>query len=167
MQQFLNLIDRQWALPRAAAHCDIPCKIYDPSTAQIAALSVIRFLDLINELADKDSLTLAEQAQLARLVAEKETHAARVKDEIRVIWGDFFKAPQFEKYPDTHELVHSIMLTGSACKQSVERASGEKLLDLVNRFAEYFWGAKGIATYRATCPYPPSAGVVYPDLKAS
>ena len=53
------------------AHCDIPCKIYDPQIAQIAALSVIRFMDLIQELADKDSLTLAEQAQLGRLMQEK------------------------------------------------------------------------------------------------
>ncbi|MFV0276024.1 MAG: superoxide dismutase [Ni], partial [Parahaliea sp.] len=27
------------------AHCDIPCKIYDPISAQLAALSVIRFMD--------------------------------------------------------------------------------------------------------------------------
>ena len=110
-------------------------------------------------------MPLAEQATLARLVGEKETHAAKVKDEIRVIWGDFFKAPQFEKYPDSHELVHSIMLAGSACKQHIDRANGEKLLELVNQFAEYFWGAKGVETYRATCPYPPSEIVVYPALQ--
>ena len=53
------------------AHCDIPCKIYDPAVAQIAALSVVRLMDIIAELADhsdKDST-----AQLARLVAQKES----------------------------------------------------------------------------------------------
>ena len=29
------------------AHCDIPCAVYDPGVAQNAALSVVRFLDLI------------------------------------------------------------------------------------------------------------------------
>ena len=32
---------------------------------------------------------------MSRLVAEKETHAEKVKQEVRVIWGDYFKAPQF------------------------------------------------------------------------
>ena len=30
-----------------SAHCDIPCAVYDPGVAQYAALSVVRFLDLI------------------------------------------------------------------------------------------------------------------------
>ena len=29
------------------AHCDIPCKVYDPSIAQYAALSVVRLIDII------------------------------------------------------------------------------------------------------------------------
>ena len=156
-----RLID-QLDLPSASAHCDIPCKIYDPSTAQIAALSVIRFLDLIADLDGKTSL--AEQATLSRLVREKEIHAEKVKAEVRVIWGDYFKAPQFEKFPSTHELVHNIMLTGSACKQHIDRANGVKLLELVNEFAAAFWATKGVETYTAECPYPPSEQVVYPKL---
>ena len=151
-------------ISEASAHCDIPCKIYDPMIAQLAALSVIRFLDLINDLKKKQSLSFDEQAQLARLVAEKEIHAAKVKDEVRIIWGDFFKQPQLEAMPDTHELVHSIMLAASACKQHTDREKGDILLKLVNQFSEYFWRAKGIETYEATCPYPPEEKLVYPLL---
>ena len=50
------------SISKVQAHCDIPCKIYDPGTAQYATLSVIRLLDLINEL--PDSLSIAQQAQL-------------------------------------------------------------------------------------------------------
>jgi nickel superoxide dismutase len=156
-------MDKALSFDTVSAHCDIPCKIYDPQIAQIAALSVIRFLDLNNELGE-GQLTLANQAKLARLVAEKETHAAKVKDEVRVIWGDYFKQPQFEQIENAHELVHNIMLTGSACKQGIERANGEKLLALVNEFAEAFWKTKGVATYTATCPYPPEETVVYAKL---
>ena len=154
------------SIQKASAHCDIPCKIYDPITAQLAALSVIRFLDLINELDEKES-SLSNQAQLIRLICEKETHAAKVKDEVRVIWGDFFKQPQLEDMPDTHNLVHSIMLAASACKQNTDRKNGEELLELVNRFAKYFWDAKGVETYEATCPYPPEEKLVYPLLSRS
>lgn len=167
LYSLLERFDRRFGFVTADAHCDIPCKIYDPITAQLAALSVLRFLDLINELEQKASLSFNEQAQLIRLIGEKETHAAKVKEEVRVIWGDFFKQPQIEKLPDTHQLVHQIMLAGSACKQQCDREKGEQLLNLVNQFAEYFWRAKDIDTFSATCPYPPAEQVVYPVLKSN
>ena len=90
------------------AHCDIPCKIYDPAIAQVAALSVARLLDLIQEV-NLANDNLAANAQLSRLVAEKEAEARIVKEEVMIIWGDYFKEPQLEKFPETHELVHSLM----------------------------------------------------------
>jgi nickel superoxide dismutase len=88
-----------------------------------------------------------------------------VKEAVRIIWGDYFKAPQFEKIPNTHDLVHSIMLQASKCKQGIDRAEGERLVALVNDFAEAFWFTKDVPIYRAPCPYPPILDVVYPDLK--
>jgi len=164
MHTLFKALDQKLSFDAADAHCDIPCKIYDPQIAQIAALSVIRFIDLIQEIGQKDELTLADQAQLSRLVREKEIHAAKVKEEVRVIWGDYFKQPQFDQFPDTHALVHSIMLAASACKQHVTREQGEKLLTLVNEFAASFWATKGVETFTAECPYPPSEQVVYPKL---
>ena len=165
LHQIIGLYEKTVGVKVAAAHCDIPCKIYDPYVAQIATLSVIRFMDLIAELDKKDSLTLADHAQLSRLQAEKETHAEKVKHEIRVIWGDYIKQPQFDKYPDISTLVHSIMLAGSACKQGIEREKGENLISLVNEFAEAFWSTKGIETFSTKCPYLPEEIVVYPQLK--
>ena len=163
MHKLIHALDRNLGITRVKAHCDIPCKIYDPISAQLAALSVVRFLDLINEI-DPSSANLADQAKLSRLVTEKETHAEKVKHEVRVIWGDYIKAPQKEKFPEIDALVHNIMLTGSACKQHVSRDNGEKLVALVNEFAAAFWDTKGVETYTATCPYPPSMDVVYPKL---
>tara|TARA_Y100000768_G_scaffold337122_1_gene279113 strand:+ start:1998 stop:2165 length:168 start_codon:yes stop_codon:yes gene_type:complete len=40
------------------AHCDIPCAVYDPYTAQFAALSIVRILDLIEEMDDNPPLKL-------------------------------------------------------------------------------------------------------------
>ena len=160
----LNAYDKKFVIPSAAAHCDIPCKIYDPIIAQVACLSVLRLIDLIQELSDGPQLTAAEYSQLSRLTREKEIHANKVKEEIRVIWGDYFKAPQLEQFPNTHALVHEIMLAASACKQHIVRVKAEQLLSLVNEFADSFWRSKNMSTYTATCPYPPSEKVVYPKL---
>ena len=145
------------------AHCDIPCAVYDPAVAQFAALSVVRFLDLIGEM--DDSLSSKEDiAHLSRIMEQKESHAKEVKDAVATIWGDYFKTPQKEAFPEIDKLTHDIMLKGSACKQGVNRKDAEELVELINRFAEVFWATKDIKTSRHTCPYPPSLETVYPVL---
>ena len=165
LHSLLSSIDQQFKLPKVSAHCDIPCKIYDPSTAQIAALTIIRLADLINEIASKDDLSVENYTQLSRLANQKEAHGLTVKEEIRIIWGDYFKQAQFEQVPDIHELVHTIMLQASKAKQGIDRNDAVELLSLVNQFAEAFWKTKGVDTFKATCPYPPSETVVYPKLE--
>ena len=163
-----NLIDKlnySYKFEEAKAHCDIPCKIYDPIIAQIAVLTMIRTIDLINELEEKDSLTTTDKAQFSRLVSQKEEHGIKVKEEVRVIWGDYFKEPQISAFPEIHDLTHKIMLGASKSKQNVDKKASLELLESVNRFAEIFWKTKGINTFKASSPYPPSLELVYPDLK--
>ena len=149
-------------IEEANAHCDIPCKIYDPAVVQVAALSVVRILDIISELEESSK---GNQSELARLTIEKENQARIVKDEIRIIWGDYFKDPQIEMYPNIHTLVHSIMMSGSKCKQSIDRQNGLDLVELVNEFTEAFWGTKDVKTQRVIAPYPPALEVVQPILE--
>ena len=151
---------------QASAHCDIPCKIYDPITAQLAVLTMIRMVDLLVELKANEVLSFDQQATFNRLVSEKEVHGKKIKEEIRIIWGDYFKQPQLEAYPELHQLTHEIMLATSFAKQHIERDATLVLLDKVNRFSEIFWLSKGISVYRAKSPYPPAEILVYPDLRA-
>jgi nickel superoxide dismutase len=106
----------------------------------------------------------ADSAQLARLTDQKESHAASVKHDIATIWGDYFKAPQIEAYPEIHEVVHTIMQQASKCKQHIARENGEELLNSVNRFAEIFWATKGVETQSVIAPYPPALAVIQPVL---
>lgn len=161
----LNQLDKKMTFNRVSAHCDVPCGIYDPMVAQIAALTVIREVDQLNELAAKDAMSVNDKANFSRMVATKEEHCKKVKEEIHIIWGDFIKQPQLDEYPQLHDLVHSIMLVGSKAKQHVDKVAAEELLDKVNQFAEIFWAIKGVKTYRAVSPYAPAKEVVYPDLK--
>ena len=160
----INKLDEKIHFPTVSAHCDIPCKIYDPITAQISVLTMIRMVDLLYELTAKTELSANDQAQFSRLVAQKESHGKKVKEEIAIIWGDFIKAPQIEKFPEIHSLVHSIMLAASSAKQHINKETTLDLLNKVNRFAEIFWQSRGLETYMATCPYPPEQELVYPVL---
>ena len=129
------------------------------------ALTVVRMLDLIADLEKNFPQTGAARSNAkARYIANKEEHAEKVKAEVRVIWGDYFKAPQFEKFPQTHAVVHKIMQLGSKSRQTVERQNGLDLVEAVNEFAQIFWDSKGIKTHRAKAPYAPGLELVYPDL---
>ena len=148
------------------AHCDIPCKVYDPSVIQYSTLSIVRFLDLINEEIKGSEQGMGQNAQLSRLVAVKEQHSKEVKSEVATIWGDYFKEPQITKFPETHELVHSIMQLASKCKQELDRNNGVELLKKVNKFTEIFWATKGVETGKFYAPYPPELVIICPILKS-
>lgn len=147
----------------AHAHCDIPCGIYDPIVAQIAALSAIRMIDQINEI-DLNDKTAASLNKFSRCVAIKESEVEKAKNEIRVIWGDFIKAPHLETYPQLHTIAHNIMMLGGATRQNVDRVKALEFLNEVNNFAEIFWKIKGVETKRAKAPYAPNEELVYPVL---
>ncbi|MEM6415057.1 MAG: superoxide dismutase, Ni [Pseudomonadota bacterium] len=157
-------LDRMGLAEDASAHCDIPCGIYDPHSAILAAVSVVRIMDVMHEGASQRSDQVALSNFLARNALRKEEEAEKVKHEVRIIWGDYFKGPLLEKHPEVHGLVHSIMLKASACKQDVHRDDAVALLELVNQFAELFWETKGKKTQKVTSPYPPNLPLVYPIL---
>lgn len=145
----------------AHAHCDVPCGIYDPHQAIIGALTTIRMADIIKEIKEKHA-DGAHQQDYMRAIAVKEQHADMCKKEVATIWGDYFKPEMVEQHPDLHNLVHSILQAASKAKQSEERANGEKLLELVNKFAEIFWQTKGKETKRVAAPYKPESEIVIP-----
>jgi len=152
-------------LEKIKAHCDVPCGIYDPSAAQIAALSVIRMVDLMEA---KMQMKPENEAQylndMARYIAVKEEEAIKCKEEIRIIWGDFIKPPHVSQFPEVHQIVHNIMAIGGAAKQHVSREKAMELLEEVNKFAEIFWEIKGVETKRVKAPYAPNEEVVSPVL---
>src|SRR3990167_4934892 len=107
------------------AHCDIPCGIYDPHEAQVAAHTVIRMTQLIEETkASSDNAPFDERKkiihQISRLTKVKEEHAEKVKNEVRIIWGDYFKSEHLAKFPNLHDQVFEIMKLASRVKQSVD-----------------------------------------------
>ncbi len=135
------------------AHCDIPCGIYDPYEAQISALTVLRMDQLIGELAmpaadAKPEDRAAYVVKLSRYTAVKESHAERVKSEIRVIWGDYFTPDHAKQHPNVHELTWKILKAASKTRQGTSVADAQELVKQVQEFSELFWQTKGAKTRR-------------------
>jgi nickel superoxide dismutase len=151
----------------AFAHCDIPCGIYDPHNAQVAAHSVIRMTQMIDDLdVSSENPPFDERkriiSQIARLTKVKEDHAEIVKHEVRIIWGDYFKPEMLKDHPDLHDLVFRIMKSASKSRQEVNPEEAKNLLTLVQEFAEIFWKTKKRETMRVPSGYPTEGEIVLP-----
>ena len=148
----------------AYAHCDIPCGIYDPHQAQLAAHTVIRMTSLINDLKVSENPTFEERKKIihdiARVTKVKEEHAEIIKHEITVLWGDYFKEEYLKDYPELHDLVWKTLKLASKCKQNIDQESAGELLKNVQEIAEIFWKTKKMEPVRIPSGYPTEGEIV-------
>jgi nickel superoxide dismutase len=164
----IRFVDR-FAPPRSvSAHCDIPCGIYDPHAAQIAALTVVRMNQLIENLQRPgESAPPQEQRaginSMSRYIQTKEDHAEIVKKEIDILWHDYFRPEHLEKYPDLHTTFWNAAKLASRNKQNVDMAAANELLAATNRIAEIFWDTKGVPTRKAGSNQAVGGELVYVD----
>ena len=161
----LRLIDQIFPPKIAYAHCDIPCGIYDPHEAQMAAHTVLRMTQMINDLEASSKEPLFDErkriiSQIARLTKVKEDHCEIVKHQVRIIWGDYFKPDHLTKYKNLHELVFQVMKQASAARQNIDLVAAQDLLSSVQKFAEIFWDTKGRETVRVKSGYPTEGEIV-------
>lgn len=162
-----------WVLPvkTAYAHCDIPCGIYDPHAAQVAALTIIRMHQLIQNL-ERPAMDAAPEArdkyvgQMSRYVKTKEEHAELCKNELRIIWGDYFNATHLQQYPDLHTLIFTAMKQASKCRQDINMEAAQELLGTTHRIAEIFWATKGADTKKQPSLHAVGQELVYPVPKS-
>jgi len=147
------------------AHCDIPCGIYDPHSAQMAAHTVLRITTMINDLkASSDNAPFEERKaiihNISRMTRVKEKHGEIVEHELVTLWGDYFKEEHLKQYPELHDLIwKSIKLTGKV-RQELNLEAVNELLGNVQKIAEIFWKTKGLEPVRISSGYPTEGEIV-------
>jgi nickel superoxide dismutase len=141
----LRGIDRLAPPRNAHAHCDVPCGIYNPVQAEIAADTVIKMTEKLMDLGDSPAsgaAALTWENSAARFVVTKEEHAEKVKREVLILWTDYFKPEHLQKYPDLHELVWKTCKVASKTKQEVNMEAAQELRANVGKIGEIFWETK-------------------------
>ncbi len=125
----------------AYAHCDIPCGIYDPTPAKIAADTVAKMVEKITAL-DKSASDFGTRGNFVRMVVVKEQHAEICKKELQVLWSDYFKPEHLEKFPKLHDTFWKAMKLASKNKQSVDAQAAADLQAAVKEISDMFWATK-------------------------
>jgi nickel superoxide dismutase len=129
-------------IQEAEAHCDIPCGIYDPVSAKIAAQTVQKMVLRMQALEEGDD-HVAYANTMSRYIATKEDHAELCKRELRILWADY-AWPNLPEGFDLHGSFNAALKLAGRCRQTVDMAACEELVAAVDNIAAAFWATKGV-----------------------
>lgn len=130
----------------ASAHCDGPCGVYDPASARVAAeavQSMTKKMIALEQSHSADSGTASYINTMSRYAAIKEEEAHKCKEELLVLWTDFFKPIHLESNPGLHDTFWQAAKLCSACKVEVSAQHAQELMDAVEAIHNMFWAIKG------------------------
>ncbi|MEO0454125.1 MAG: superoxide dismutase, Ni [Verrucomicrobiota bacterium] len=124
----------------AKAHCQVPCGIYDDHARVRAMLedaaTVEKACVMIAELAGKSDAQ--SQQQLARWVANKESHAQKVISTI----ADYFLTQRvktdMDDYSERLKKHHAIILAAMKAKQNADKKFAEELKSAITAIDSYY-----------------------------
>ncbi len=142
----------------AFAHCDIPCGIYDPHNAQLAAHTIIRMTQFLQEIKREDE-TKAEH-DVARVTHVKEEHSNLLEEELFTLRHDYFKDEQLKEYPNLQDLFYSALKSAAKARTGIDMESAKQTLESVMQIAEIFYESKGLKSKRVKSPYPTELDIV-------
>ncbi|MED5371543.1 MAG: superoxide dismutase, Ni [Myxococcota bacterium] len=156
IKRLLAGLDKALPATTAHAHCDGPCGVYDPASARIAAEAVLSMTKKLLALEVPDPSDKAAVVKyhntFARYVAIKEEQATIAKDEILVLWTDYFKPPHLEAHPELHDLIWKATKELSYAKVECSLEHAQNVMNYVQQIHELFWKTKNrdIAWYTAS-----------------
>ena len=139
----------------AEAHCDAPCGIYDPSSARVAAEAALSMTKKILALTAPDGsdavATAAFHNTMTRYIVVKEQQAHLAKEELLVLWTDYFKPVHLEKYPNLYDTFWKAAKLCSAVKVEVSLEHANELMAAIEEIHGIFWATKDrdVAWYTA------------------
>ena len=133
MKFLLNLLPNSG---NVYAHCDIPCGIYTTEPAKTAAQTVKVMVEKIQNAGE-------DAHAVARFTSVKEQHAQLCKQELFILWGDFFKQEHLEKAPQLHETMWRAVKLCSENKRAVDAEKADQLCKAVEEVDVMFQQCQG------------------------
>ncbi len=132
----MNLFER--FIKPVSAHCDIPCGIYETDTMTHAATTCVRMCEKIAALEGADQEKSDAHNNFIRMVMTKERHASACKEQLYILWSDYFKPEHLEKFPNLHDKFWQAAKQCGKVKQSINKQEADKLVEMVHDIAHMF-----------------------------
>ena len=108
IRKLLKFLDKISPAEIVYAHCDVPCGLYDTTAMLMAAATMKKMVQKMQELEtpSKDATKekwLAYKNSLTRMIMEKEEQGEICKKELLILWTDYFKQEHMGMFPNLHE----------------------------------------------------------------
>ncbi len=130
--------------PNAAAHCQIPCGIYnDDNVIEAMHTDYVTIEKACKQIEKLLEEPVKNAHQIARWITNKEAHATSIQDTV----NHYFLAQRLkldeadsnrESYLKKLTLCHKVIVTAMNCKQSTDLANAKRLHDLLHEFEKLF-----------------------------
>ena len=79
---------------------------------------------------------------MSRYASIKEEQAQLCKDELLLLWTDYFKPEHIETNPKLHEIFWNAAKLCSSCKVEVSVTHANELMEAIEEIHEIFWKTK-------------------------
>lgn len=124
----------------AAAHCEIPCGIYDDQMRiEMLREHITTIEKSMNQVILLEKDANRKTNQLTRWVMNKEQHA----DELQEIVSQYFMTqrlkPDAKDYASKLQLLHEMLLAGMKSKQTTDLGQVKRLRELVDLFEKAYF----------------------------
>ncbi len=132
-----------------AAHCQIPCGIYDDELrVQLMEEDITTIEKSMNEINTLGAATPVNYNQVVRWVMNKEDHAQKLQDIVTAYFmAQRIKPPTdhgdekaMNEYLHKLALLHAIQIHAMKAKQSIDIGEIATLRDLVTQFRKAYFG---------------------------
>ena len=126
---------------QAAAHCEIPCGIYDDEMrVKMIAEHTTTIEKSMKQILDLSSQKPVDYNQLIRWVSNKEHHA----DELQHIVTQYFMTQRItldtKDYAKKLGLLHKMLIYAMKCKQTTDLSHISTLRSLLKEFQDLYFG---------------------------
>ena len=142
----LRFIDQIQPPKKVHAHCDVPCGVYESDSALWAVETcqklVEKLLVLEAPATGNKQAVLEYQNTVTRAILVKEEYAQICKEQLLILWTDYFKSEHLAKWPDLHDKIWKATKQCSIVKRTVSLEEVKKLRTLVEEIAAVFKSSK-------------------------
>ncbi len=140
----------------AAAHCQIPCGIFDDELqVQFMEQDITTIEKSMTQIIALGKASPVDYNQLVRWVMNKEEHAQKLQDSVTAYFmaqrikppADHSDEAATKDYVNKLTLLHAIQIHAMKAKQSTDLAEIATLRDLVAQFRKAYFGEEAAHTH--------------------
>jgi nickel superoxide dismutase len=125
----------------AAAHCEIPCGIYDDHMRiHLIAEDATTIEKAMKQIVDLGKEKPINYNQLVRWISNKEEHATRIQHTVAQYFMTQRIKPDQEKYSQKVTVLHQMLIAAMKCKQTTDLEHVASLRSLLKQFETLYFG---------------------------